>query len=246
MGKFCTACGSGIEEGEAYCSECGTPVKQKQDLTPPVISKIEQPETSSVVPVEKKTSSALIGIAVVAVIICVIIGIFISAVSNNGDTRKDKATTYAYEAPIKTYFKALEKGDWDKYSSIFTHGLINTIERNYDYSNFDDGNAYMQNKLKSISKKFGNNFKISYEITDTEKIGEGAFNNIERDYILNNNEEIDINEAYKMNVLFNVKGDKNDLSYTQTFTVAKIKSKWYIIKGYSFSDIPYDLSLNYT
>lgn len=245
MGKFCTGCGSGIEEGEAYCSECGTPVKQKQDLKP-VVNKIDQPETSSVVPVEKKTSSALIGIAVVAVIICVIIGIFISAVNNNGGSKKDKTTTKAYEAPIKTYFKALEKCDWSKYSSVFTDGLKNTIERNFSYMSSDDIKDNMQNVLEANNGQFGKNFKISYEISITEKIEKDAIKNLESAYLIHNNEEITISEAYKINVNFSVKGDKGNDSYEQIFTVAKINSKWYIIKSYSVSNIPFDIFIAYS
>lgn len=92
MQKYCSNCGNTIEDGDYFCSACGTPVM----CDSPVGVKGKKP------PVRKK-KGVIIGAVAVAAIACIVIGVVSLMSRSNVDTdilSWKKATTYDEDGEI--------------------------------------------------------------------------------------------------------------------------------------------------
>lgn len=103
MQKYCSNCGNTIEDGDYFCSACGTPVM----CDSPVGVKGKKP------PVRKK-KGVIIGAVAVAAIACIVIGVVSLMSRSNVDTdilSWKKATTYDEDGEIIATKTAEIKGD---------------------------------------------------------------------------------------------------------------------------------------
>lgn len=147
MQKFCSKCGTQLEEGIRFCPNCGTPLQEPQTF-----QKIEEPQ---IIPQQKKNikiSPKLIGIIagiVVAIVVLVI------ALSSGGNSK---------ERVLRSYLDAIAKGDVDAAYSLLSKAqkeILGGDEKFYErfVDDFVDFREYLIDECGE---------HISYTISDIE------------------------------------------------------------------------------
>ena len=181
--KFCPNCGAELADDADFCGACGT----KMEASAPEVD----PAKVVVAPETKKVNTKLIVLAAIAVVAVVAIVLIIKAIAGG-----------AYKKPIKTlvnnYNNRVE--DSAKYSELTVpkfmqkaaDDILSTVKKGFEDSDeydefFEDevGDLFAdftpENKYEGFDDKYGDDWKITYEIKDVEKIKKKDLKNKKED-----------------------------------------------------------------
>ncbi len=213
---FCSNCGTEIKEGTAFCSKCGAKAGEtaQQDYSQGMpdysANTYGSSQQSSKPNNNKKIGMIVVGVAAVIVLFLLFkfVGIF---------------TTPAYEKPIKYVCDGLEKGNGKTMMKAFPDYIVDQLEDNY--GDMDD---FMDMMSENLEDSFGKRIKISYKVTDKDKVDKDDIDDLEDEIESYYDEKVKIKAAYNLEVEMKIKGSEDDDKSKDELTVIKIGSKWYL------------------
>jgi hypothetical protein len=200
----CTKCGSEQPEGTKFCGVCGAELEQTF-----------QPEQPA--PAGKKGTLPIGKIAGLAVAIILLI-VIISAISGGG-----------YKKPIDLMFKSLQTGKASHMLKAAPKSLVD--ERLGGDDALDELDDVFDELHDELEDEFGKNVKISYKITDKEKLDKDDLDDIAEyfDYMFDSSgKDVKIKAGYELEVEGTIKGSEDKDTEDMTVTVIKIGGKWYL------------------
>lgn len=253
MSKFCTSCGTQLEDESKFCSSCGAPQGQNVTPVPPDSSvTAEAPETTEIpsysespVMVETKaepdlqpettypkpqlTSTVPVvkndNTAKVGMVAVAVVAVIVIVLIA-------KLFGGSYKTPIINMCEAIEDCDWKKFSSTLPKEEASEIKEYFDFFGVDDGDEYMKDVLyDDLKDKYGKNIRISVDFKDKEKLDKDDIEDIEENFDDMYDEKINISKAYEVECEFTIKGKDDKDTDETTMTVGKIGTKWYVIDG---------------
>jgi hypothetical protein len=200
----CPKCGSEQPEGTKFCGVCGAEIPQTY-----------QPEQT--VSSGKKSALPIAKIAGLAAGVIVLI-IIISAISGGG-----------YKRPIDLMFKSLQTGKASYMLKAVPKFVVEDTFGGYDDLDYiDDMFDELQDDLQD---EFGKNAKISYKITDKDKLDKDDLEDA-AEYLSSAfksaGKKLKIKAGYEIDMDITIKGSKSKDTEDTNFTVIKIGGKWYI------------------
>ncbi len=124
-----------------------------------------------------------------------------------------------YEKPIKNYIKALENQDVDLFvDSVTPGGDVGALLGGLSESS---ARSQYTSRLKSMISKYGEDFKITYEITEKQEVTKAETLGL-------------YDGGYKLKIKFLIKGSKKEATVTKNVTVIKSGGKWSLSSAISF------------
>ncbi len=209
---FCEKCGASNPEDAVFCESCGN------NMT----ASLEDPsaEVSFDEPAKKfpTKQQIIIGAAALGTFLIILIASIVGCVACGGCS--------GAETPIKTAFKAMEKGDFDKFMSVNPKPFQQYIAENK--SKREDQKEYFEEECENIEK-------ITYEVKKKKKLDKNDIEDLEDDindsmeYLDDDLKEVKISEAYefKIKVKMEIDGEE-DIKDTMEIIVYKSGGKWYL------------------
>ncbi len=232
---FCRNCGTELKQGEVFCVNCGTKIDNSvpetsgntpntlnipnTPNTPPYIPNMNNSNNPGLAKGNTKKLIAIIGISVVALIALIVLVNIIKSVSTPG-----------YEKPIKSLTEGLEKYDFKKMISAYPDYISDDMEDYLDY--FDDEEEMFDEMFGSLEDEYGKRIKISYKITDKDKMDRDEIEAIEEDIEYSYDEEVNIKEGYTLEVKLTIKGSEDRDTDKTEIDVIRIGSKWYLANAF--------------
>lgn len=232
MAKFCSNCGSPLDEGVAFCSNCGSPVAAEPAAAPqPSAATATAAAATAVVAASaKKVKSAVSGLnsskkIVVAVLCAVLAIVLLVAVVNviSGFT--------GYTGTLNKLFKGLKNYDMDTLYSI-TSPISDEIYGSYLGKDVDKQyDRWVSNTLDKYEDSVGNISKISYEITDETELSDRKMAEIKED--LEESYHYDasgIKKIISVDLRISVKGAKKSATFfVSELYLIKEDGKWTVL-----------------
>lgn len=227
MAKFCTKCGTQLNDNARFCKSCGEKfdMPQAQEI-PQTTAPVEQTtviagETKAVKSKSKFVVMGIVGVLVVAtaVILCMVF-------------------SKPYVKPINKLCKAIENKDeklmmecfCEAEQIYFADGKSDkaSIEKEFKSSVNFVYNVLSKDDGMIVSYGLGDNIKINYEVIgDAKELDKDTIELIEEYLRLRfNDDKLDISKGYTMEIEFTVSGDKKDKDLSYELYVLKIDGKW--------------------
>ncbi|MFA5658303.1 MAG: zinc ribbon domain-containing protein [Oscillospiraceae bacterium] len=217
MAKFCTSCGSQVPEEASNCPNCGAPTGSTAPASPAAPSAptatyaAPAPEGVSAKPA-KGNIPTYIGIGVVAVIAIIVIALIASLFGGG------------YKKPIDNMIKGIEKQDADKFLSAYPEFLADQMDSYID----DDA---MEEMYDMLEDEYGKNIKISYKVTDKDKLDKGDLEDYEDEIDDNYDEKVKVTAGYELEVEMKIKGKDDEDEDENDFVILKIDGDWCVYEG---------------
>ena len=248
MGKFCANCGTQLADNAKFCMSCGNPIAI-QSSEEPVISKPVAPQQTST-PVYTQPSvpeqnpnpvyahpvaytkqsgnkNIIWGIIVVVLALALIVGIIFLTVKLIRDNNKDsddkkggKSSSYSDVLDYET--DGIQNNDWDTYKKAYTKEM-----QEYYEDLFGGGDEYVDFLYNSLTDQYGEDFELSYKISDSTEMDEEEIKELEEDYKDQYDIKITIDEAYTLSIKMTVEGEDDSDTEVSDVTVVKIDGDWY-------------------
>lgn len=141
---------------------------------------------------------------------------------------KDGIDESSMTAPIEYALKGLNNVD----SGAYLKALPTLIVKEFDDEDIKDMKESLNEYQHDRAETYGEDVKITYEITEKEKIEDedlkelaeylkGTYNDASK-------EELDFTEGYECQVNFKIEGSKDSTTKTKSISIYKISGKWYI------------------
>ena len=190
-----------------YCMNCGKEIDGRKSKCPYCKTPHVYGEDNNVFKAEKIYDPVVIITAVVSLILMAVIVILNLTVFNN-----------KYKEPIDNIVSAVESGDVDylidAYPEYITDGNEDELENDLKISH------------KSFKLVLGEDFEISYEIINKEKIPRDELNELPADVSEEYDEDISVSDGYSVEADFTYEGDSITKTITQKINVYKIDGDW--------------------
>lgn len=202
MSKFCENCGAEMDDNQTVCPNCSTGAE-----TEPTNTVVDEPiteSTSTAKPVNTKNIAVIAGIVAAVVIVIAII----SSIFGSG-----------WKKPINNYFKGQEKADAKTYLSAFPKFYAEKME---DY--IDD--EALEEDLEDFEDEYGSKIKMSYKVTEKEKIKKDDLQKVQKYIKSVYEEEVKVSAGYKVRIKATIKGSDDKDTDSTTVYVYKIDGKW--------------------
>lgn len=209
MSKFCTQCGSSLDDLAQVCPNCGNAIEAAPVEAAPAE---EAPATTPQLNVK------LIAIAAAVLVVVIVLSCFIfPALSNSPEDAIDNMI-------------AVMEGKDGKVDDLLPDSIWEYVEDENDDFDMDDFAEYFaEQTLEGLEDMYGDGINISYDVEKKtalkdkklEEIAESLSDRYDID-------EDDVKEGYKMKVTMSIEGDEDDDEDESEMTVIKIGSKWYV------------------
>lgn len=203
MSKFCAHCGSTLADNATFCPNCGAPANAQPQQQQPSRPVFQQTNTvgAAAKPGMSKNAKLAIIIAAAVVAVGLIVWLIIALVGGG------------YQKPIDNYIKALEDRDVELFTDSMTPGGdLGALVGSFSTSSIK---STYTTRLKSLINKYGEDFKIDYEIVEKEEVPESETLGL-------------YDGCYKLKIEFGVIGSKKEATVTKNVTVAKSGGKWFL------------------
>ena len=215
--KFCEKCGAQMEDNMAFCMNCGAKVEGVAGAAPAADGAVA-----------KKSPAKLIGLAVAAVAVILVVVLAFSIFGGG------------YKSAVKSFTNVVYKGKTKQTEKLAPEDVWDYIDEKYDVD-ADDVADYIEDmyedEIDELEDELGKNIKISYKIEGTKKLEKREIKKINK--ALEEKYDMDddsVKTAYKVEVDFKYKG-KEDYDSNETFiTAAKIGGKWYLLSYYEYEN----------
>ncbi|MBQ5810066.1 MAG: zinc ribbon domain-containing protein [Clostridia bacterium] len=241
MDKFCANCGNKLAAEETFCGQCGAKVEAPVAEAAPVVevagdaavAKKASFDINAIIDkamafvgdfIEKaKAKPVLFAIPAGIVVGIIVLIILMSALFGGG----------AEEKAIKNLLDVQYKGKTNKIESLAPKAYWDWLEDEQDMTvediieEYEDNDTY-EEMMEYLEEEYGDNVKISYKITEKEKLSKKKLEKIADG--LKENYDIakkSVKAAYEIEVEMTVKGSEDKDDDDAKFYVAKIDGKWY-------------------
>ncbi len=218
---FCSNCGSELKEGTVFCSNCGTKAADAGQQAPGNTQQVMPNYTSNGYTGynqqgNKPNNNKIIGMAVVGVAALAVFFILVKLFGG--------ITPPGYEQPIKYVCDGIENGSFKTMMKAFPEYITDQMEDYYG----DEMDELMDGMVENLKDQYGKRVKISYKVTDKDKMDKDDIETLEEDVEYNYDEKVNIKDAYEIEVEMKVKGSEGSDEDESTVTVIKVGSKWYL------------------
>lgn len=206
---FCGKCGVQNTDDAMFCAGCGAKLNEDQPLssdTPLVVNSGEK--------------NRKIGMIAVCVIAVLLIGLLFILFGGRG-----------YKTTVKKFVDAQFDADAKAIMQLIPDKMIDYVmeDEGYDEDDWDqfieEGNESLESAMDSIDRYFGDDWKVSYEITDTEDVKGDDLADLKEDY---KDIGIKVSAAKTVEVELTVKADETESSNTVDISLIKIGRSWYL------------------
>lgn len=168
---------------------------------------------------------------VTAILAMLIMSMVVLTGCGNDDKKnqnKDGIDESNMTAPIEYALKGLNNADGDAYLKALPALLVKEFDKD-DIKDMEESlNEYKDNRIET----YGEDVKITYEITEKKKMEEEDITEIvdylKKSYEDASKEELDITEGYDCQVNFKIEGSEDSTTKTKSVSIYKISGKWYI------------------
>ena len=224
---FCSNCGSEMKEGNVFCSNCGSKSanagQQAADVGQQTVGNTQgmpnytsNSYTGVNQQMNKPNNNKIIGMAVVGVAALAVLFILVKLFG--------AISTPGYEKPIKYVCDGIENGSFNTMMKAFPEYITDQLDDYYG----DDTDDLMDSLVESLEDEFGKRLKVSYKITDKDKLDKDDIEELQDDVQYSYGEKVKIKEAYELEVEMKIKGSEDNRKDTSDVTVIKVGSKWYL------------------
>lgn len=258
MSKFCISCGKPLEEDAAFCPGCGNAVAAEAPVEPVAAAEAEAPVqaeapvakenpvnnimdkvqgfaqkatvyTKDYIAKAKENPKMWIAPGAIAVgIIALIVVVIVLLAGSKYTTALDNYIEVNFKGNTSKIELLAPKEYWDYYEEENDKSLEDLKEQFEEY--WDD-------MIDSLEDEYGKNIKVTYEITDEDKISERKMKKIAE--ALEDQYDIDaksVTEGYKVDAELKISGSEDDDEDEGTFNIIKIGGRWYMINYYESGD----------
>ncbi len=206
----CNNCGAAVKLGAAYCSHCKTKLNNNNTYG----NKKQSSES-----VHKSTKfPIIITIASILTIFAIIFTMVIGTMKQN--------RTSDYERPVLSMLNSLEAGDSEElihcYPWYYQDDITDKLEQ--DYGSTKKAMSEMSNMIET---KYGEQYRLSYEITNREELSSNNLRKIMDDAKANCQKTLLITEGYLLQVKLTIETKEGTTSVDADYNVIKIGSSWY-------------------
>ncbi|MCD8094753.1 MAG: zinc ribbon domain-containing protein [Ruminococcus sp.] len=242
MSKFCTSCGAQIDDNTAFCPNCGA-AQQADAVNPntayqaysaannnaqPTFDEVSYNYAGDIGAVQEigkaKNNNTIIGLCAVLLVViiaaAVLLAIFVFG-------KKD------YEEPIEKLCLAIEEADGGAFADAYADYLVDYMDYNFEeYYDCDTEEWFeeyiLEDGLDYLEDEYGDDIKVSYKVTDKEKLDDDDLEDLEDEIKDEYDEKVDVTEGYKLEVEITVKGEDDKETFDGDIFVYNIDDKWCI------------------
>lgn len=133
----------------------------------------------------------------------------------------------SYETPIKNYLDGISKAD----SKLMFQALPDFERKELlKEKSYKDYNEDLKEELDDAKEMYGNNVKMTYKVTDKEKIEKDELEKVAKDLSDEYETQVKISEGYILTVDVTTKGSKKEEKDSTKFRVYKINGSWAIVE----------------
>lgn len=142
--------------------------------------------------------------------------------SKKNDTEIVESMGNDIEQPIKYMVEGLVETNSSKFIKAFPPFISSSMGELFD-------DETLKNALESSTSEYGENIKMSYEVTGKEELDQSKLEEMEKTVKESYNQTVDITKGYELEVKITTKGDKAEDSETDIFEVYQIDGAYYIL-----------------
>lgn len=211
MAKFCTKCGSKLEDNAVFCTNCGFTTEKKKSR-----------------PFNKSSFYIKVVGAFTALLVIVFV---ITAVFFTG-----------YESALNDFFDSIENSDSSLMMKAIPECEMEYLEKSLkEYEGYDSVKEYLDDYfnevMKAITKHYGENISVSYEVINETELSDKKLREVQDDLKASYNaKDIDIAKGYDLKLDITIKGDEGSDTQNDNLKVVKIDGDWHIVE-YSVFDL---------
>lgn len=214
MAKICGNCGAQVDDNAFVCGYCGAALQQEPAQNGSPFNGV--PGGAGKKFDLKKLDLKKVLVAVAAVVAVIVV---ISLLSGGG-----------YKSVVKDYMKAYEECDADKMMDLTTDVLAVAFEE--ELGDLVDAEELLkegfEEKIEALEDKFGEDIKITYEITDDEEMDDEDLDEFKEEL-----EELDadikISKAHKIEIEGTIEGSDDEDDFELKLVVLKENGKWKVL-----------------
>ena len=259
MSKFCTNCGSALEENVKFCTSCGQAVEAEVAPAAPVAeaapAAVEAPAVETPVEaapaksaasfdfkklLENKKRLAIIGAAVAAVVILILV------LSMGGGSGK------AYLSQVDAYLDySIGKASKSQIENLMPEEIwlrVQTSQEKPMAELLDYLMEQQESRAQQFAGKYGTNIKATYTVIRDWTISEERQAQISA-YLAQKYgfEEGCVTDAHKLEMEATIKGSVDEEDDSMTAYMLKIGGKWYLarVSFYDYGEIYVSFALGY-
>lgn len=232
MARFCTSCGSQVEDTATNCPSCGAAMEAvKAQATPNAQDVLNDRLNDAPASASNPNTSKYIGMgvaAVVAILVIVLICNIFSAIFAGN-----------YKTPIKNLLNGVEKENEKKFTNAFSEKMLDEMK-----IKDDDIEEYLESITDMLEEQYGDDIKIDFKITDKEKIDKDDIEDLNK-ILKKIDKKLKIKKAYTLEIEVEIEGDDDDATLEWELGVAKFKGDgWCLVDTPDTFDSYYQWSEN--
>lgn len=223
MSKFCTNCGTALDDNTAFCTSCGAAVVNEAPVVP------ETPAAPAN-PIKKflNKKMLIIGGAIVAAIIAVVGIIHVVNAVRDKNLATPEAAVKNYVAllngKVEAYQKTAPEAYWEY---LADKSGCDSVE---DY--FENKEDYIEDHLDGLEDVYGDDYKVTYKIKKEEDVDDDMMEEIVKALEMYDIDEDSIEDAKQLKIKLTIDGEDDKESNTNKIYVLKIDGAWYFAQVY--------------
>ncbi|MBR6046044.1 MAG: zinc ribbon domain-containing protein [Ruminococcus sp.] len=252
MSKFCTTCGTPLDDNATFCTNCGTPQGQRAAAVP---TPGAPAPTAGAAPAQGGTPATAAASAMKDKLANVDFSGFKGALSKDRIKKGDKYSIIllscigvvaialiiillvillggGYKKPVSKLASAIESGKGSEVVDLLTKGEQEYYEDQYvkDSSKYDSLDEYFDAKIEKyiekLEEEYGDDVSISVRIADEAEVSESALKTYKKRYKERYDEKVDVTAGYDLLVGIDWKGKDDKDEGMTTVTVLKVDGDW--------------------
>jgi len=215
MSKICTNCGAEMDNDAYECPECLKKI-------PGAEIKIKQKQEEK----KRKTKIAVILSLVIVLVVAIVTGV-VYIIKVNTTTVQDK-----YVVPIKNYILGCEQNRYPRYLAAYTPYYAEMLDKGFaELTQNKNGEMYLNELYKSMLTKYGEDFKITYDIISEIQAPREVLDKYAEDYIKADfaEEGTVFSDGYTVKIRFTVSGVKATKQFEKELQLLELDGKWYMM-----------------
>lgn len=226
MAKFCENCGAAMDDGDAVCGQCGTPVG---GVAPQTNSGAVNPQlqaNNGETKASNVNNSAFIGKIVCAVIALIVVIGIVNVVGKSS----------SYDSVLKKMVKAIKNDDTDAFINISSQVGQAIHNEQYGEGSYEDMiDNFLETKLDNYEDQVDGKVKsITYKIKDKQEITDRKLKKV-KDTISDQYDvdADDISNMMNVTLKLKIKGkDETTKDDLDNVVLIKEKGKWKVYIDY--------------
>ncbi|MBR6101304.1 MAG: zinc ribbon domain-containing protein [Ruminococcus sp.] len=262
MSKFCTTCGTPLDDNATFCTNCGTPQGSSAPNAAPQQGAMNMgapaggtPATQAAAAMKDKLANidmsgfktalskenlknplknkyTIITLSVIGVLVITLIVILLVILLGGG-----------YKKPVDKLCKALETGEGKYYVEAMTKAQAEYYEEAYDIEDskkYDSLEEYYDEKISKKTEKledeYGDKISVSFSVEDKEELTESRLKSIKKTFKDTYDTKVDVTDGYSLLLSMTWKGSDDEEDGAAYVDVVKVDGDW-VVYGCDYNDL---------